>query len=387
MNIQEMDQRYIANTYARFPVTLVSGKGSILTDEAGKEYIDLAGGIAVNTFGIADEQWQKAVTDQLSRLQHTSNLYYTEPCVKLAELLCERTGMKNVFFSNSGAEANECAIKAARKYAADQKGKDCFTIITLNGSFHGRTITTLAATGQDSFHHDFTPLTPGFVYVEANDSADLIQKITKNNVAAILFEVVQGEGGINLLTEKFVKQMQEIALEQDILLIADEVQIGNGRSGKLYGYMNYDIQPDIVTTAKGLGGGLPIGATLFGEKTADVLTPGLHGSTFGGNPVCCAGALNILSRIDEKLLKEVREKSEYIRSQLEGASGIKSITGLGLMLGLETVKDASAIISDCLEKGVLILKAKEKIRLLPPLNITMEELDKAIMTIKEVCAQ
>lgn len=387
MNIQKMDQRYIANTYARFPVTLVSGKGSILTDEAGKEYIDLAGGIAVNTFGIADEQWQKAVTDQLSRLQHTSNLYYTEPCVKLAELLCERTGMKNVFFSNSGAEANECAIKAARKYAADQKGKDCFTIITLNGSFHGRTITTLAATGQDSFHHDFTPLTPGFVYVEANDSADLIQKITKNNVAAILFEVVQGEGGVNLLTEKFVKQMQEIALEQDILLIADEVQIGNGRSGKLYGYMNYDIQPDIVTTAKGLGGGLPIGATLFGEKTADVLTPGLHGSTFGGNPVCCAGALNILSRIDEKLLKEVREKSEYIRSQLEGAPGIKSITGLGLMLGLETVKDASTIITDCLEKGVLILKAKEKLRLLPPLNITLQELDKAIMTIKEVCAQ
>jgi len=385
--MQEMDQKYIANTYARFPVALVSGKGSILVDETGKEYIDLTSGIAVNTFGTADEPWQRAVMDQLSRLQHTSNLYYTEPCARLAKLLCERTGMKKVFFSNSGAEANECALKAARKYAADNKGKDCFTIITLHGSFHGRTITTLAATGQDAFHHDFAPLTPGFIHVEANNPADLIQKTAENKVAAILFEVVQGEGGVNLLSREFVKQMQEIAREQDILLIADEVQIGNGRSGMLYGYMNYDIQPDIVTTAKGLGGGLPIGATLFGEKTADVFTPGLHGSTFGGNPVCCAGALNILCRIDEELLREVRDKSEYIRSQLEGAPGIKQVTGLGLMLGVETVKDASLVISDCLEKGVLILKAKEKLRLLPPLNISMDELDQAIMTIKEVCAQ
>jgi acetylornithine/N-succinyldiaminopimelate aminotransferase len=313
-------------------------------------------------------------------------LYYTEPCAKLAKLLCERTGMNKVFFSNSGAEANECAIKAARKYAADHKGKDCYTIVTLSGSFHGRTITTLAATGQESFHTDFLPLTPGFAYVDANNVEDLNEKVKANKVAAILFEVVQGEGGVNQLSKEFVKAMGRIAREQDILLIADEVQIGNGRSGMLYGYMNYNIQPDIITTAKGLGGGLPIGATIFGDKTADVFTPGLHGSTFGGNPVCCAGAINILSRIDEKLLQEVRQKAQYIKGQLEGASGIKKVTGLGLMLGIEIVKDASSVISACLEKGVLILKAKDKIRLLPPLNIPMEELEKAIATIKEACA-
>lgn len=386
MNIKEMDREYIANTYARFPVALVSGKGSVLVDDTGKEYIDLGSGIAVSTFGVADEQWQQAVTEQLCKLQHTSNLYYTEPCVKLAKLLCERTGMKKVFFSNSGAEANECAIKAARKYAADRKGKDCFTIVTLKGSFHGRTITTLAATGQDSFHTDFLPLTPGFVYVEANNVEDLKEKVKAGNVAAILFEVVQGEGGVNELSAEFVEAMKGIAREQDILLIADEVQTGNGRSGMLYGYMNYNIQPDIVTTAKGLGGGLPIGATLFGDKTADIFTPGLHGSTFGGNPVCCAGALSILSRIDETLLEEVRQKSQYIKGQLEGASGIKKVTGLGLMLGIETVRDASSIVSACLEKGVLVLKAKDKIRLLPPLNIPMEELEKAISIVKEACA-
>jgi acetylornithine/N-succinyldiaminopimelate aminotransferase len=386
MNIQKMDQKYIANTYARFPVTFVSGKGCILVDEAGKEYIDLTSGIAVNAFGIADEKWLEAVKVQLRKLQHTSNLYYTEPCVMLAKMLCERTGMEKVFFSNSGAEANECAIKVARKYAANQKGADYYNIVTLTGSFHGRTITTLAATGQASFHTDFTPLTPGFVYAEANNLDDLYNKVKQNKVAAIMFEVVQGEGGVNPLTKEFVKGMKEIAQHQNILLIADEVQIGNGRSGKLYGYMNYGIKPDIVTTAKGLGGGLPIGVTILGDKTADVLTPGLHGSTFGGNPVCCAGALNILSRIDDKLLKEVRQKSQYIKEELDGASGIKKITGLGLMLGVETVKDSSSVILDCLENGVLILKAKDKIRLLPTLNISMEELKKSVAVIKEACA-
>jgi acetylornithine/N-succinyldiaminopimelate aminotransferase len=386
MSIQELDKKYIANTYARFPVTFVSGKGSILVDEAGKEYIDLTSGIAVNTFGIADEEWQKAVTDQLSKLQHTSNLYYTEPCVRLAELLCQRTEMKKVFFSNSGAEANECAIKVARKYAEEEKGKEYFSIVTLTDSFHGRTITTLAATGQDSFHADFNPLTPGFIYAKANNLDDLKVKVTENKVAAIMFEVVQGEGGVNPLSEEFVKGMKEMAQEQNILLIADEVQIGNGRSGMLYGYMNYGIKPDIVTTAKGLGGGLPIAVTILGDKTADVLTPGLHGSTFGGNPVCCAGAFSILNRIDDKLLKEVRQKSNYIKNQLEAASGIKNVTGMGLMLGVETEKDSSSIILKCLEMGVLMLKAKEKIRLLPPLSITFEELKKSITVIKEACA-
>ena len=386
MNIQELDHKYIASTYARFPVTLVRGKGSVLEDDAGKEYIDLTSGIAVNTFGIADDEWLEAVKAQLYKLQHTSNLYYTEPCARLARLLCERTGMKKVFFSNSGAEANECAIKVARKYAADKKGEEYFNIITLTGSFHGRTITTLAATGQDSFHADFRPLTPGFIYAEADNLDDLYSKIRANKAAAVLFEVVQGEGGVNPLPKEFVKGMEKIAEEEDILLIADEVQIGNGRSGMLYGYMNYGIKPDIVTTAKGLGGGLPIGATLLGEKTAGVLTPGLHGSTFGGNPVCCAAALSILSRIDEKLLQEVRHKSQYIVDRLDGAPGIRKITGLGLMLGIETEKDSSAVISECLEKGVLVLKAKDKVRLLPPLNISMEELEKAIAVLKEACA-
>ena len=351
MDIQKLDQTYIAGTYARFPVTIVKGKGSLVWDENGKEYIDLSTGIAVDIFGVADEQWMAAVTKQLGTLQHISNLYYTEPCAKLAQLLCEKTGMKKVFFGNSGAEANECAIKAARKWSEEKKGKDYSTIITLKNSFHGRTITTLAATGQDVFHHDFTPLTEGFVYAEPNDLANLEQLIKANKCAAVMMEVVQGEGGVMPLDEAYVKGAAKLCEQYDLLLICDEVQVGNGRSGKLYGYMHYGVQPDIVSTAKGLAGGLPLGATLLGEKVQDVLSAGTHGSTFGGNPVCCAGAINVLSRLDEKMLEGVEERSAYIKQELAGAKGVLGVSGLGLMLGIQTEKNASDIIAACREKG------------------------------------
>lgn len=385
MNVKQKDGEFIAATYARFPLVISEGKGSVLKDEDGKEYIDLGTGIAVNTFGAADNDWINAVNKQLNKIQHTSNLYFTKPAADLAEMLCMRTGMKRVFFSNSGAEANECAIKVARKHAAEKKGAEYNTIITLKNSFHGRTITTLAATGQEVFHRDFLPLTGGFVYAEANNINDLKQKVNENKVAAIMFEPVQGEGGVMPLTKEFVTAIAEIANEQDILMIADEVQTGNGRTGRLYGYMNYGITPDIVSTAKGLGGGLPIGATLLGEKVQNVLTAGSHGSTFGGNPVCCAGALNILSRIDDTLLAEVREKSEYIIGELSAAKGVKSVTGMGLMLGIETEKDAGEVIDKCRENGVLVIKAKTKVRLLPALNIPWEQLKTAIQILKKAC--
>ena len=386
MDTQKLDQAYIANTYARFPVTIVKGKGSLVWDDTGKEYIDLSTGIAVDIFGVADEEWVAAVTKQLGTLQHISNLYYTEPCAKLAQMLCEKTGMKKVFFGNSGAEANECAIKAARKWSEEKKGKEYATIITLKNSFHGRTITTLAATGQDVFHHDFTPLTEGFVYAEPNDLADLEQLIKTNKCAAVMMEVVQGEGGVMPLDETYVKGAAKLCEEYDLLLICDEVQVGNGRSGKLYGYMHYGIQPDIVSTAKGLAGGLPLGATLLGEKVQNVLTAGTHGSTFGGNPVCCAGAINVLNRLDENMLAGVEERSAYIKRELTGAKGVLGVSGLGLIIGIQTEKNASDIIAACREKGVLVIKAKDKLRLLPALNIPMEQLKKAVAVIKACCA-
>ena len=386
MDTQKLDQTYIANTYARFPVTIVKGKGSLVWDDTGKEYIDLSTGIAVDIFGVADEEWMAAVTKQLGTLQHISNLYYTEPCVKLAQMLCEKTGMKKVFFGNSGAEANECAIKAARKWSEEKKGKDYSTIITLKNSFHGRTITTLAATGQDVFHHDFTPLTEGFVYAEPNDLADLEQLIKANKCAAVMMEVVQGEGGVMPLDEAYVKGAAKLCEQYDLLLICDEVQVGNGRSGKLYGYMHYGVQPDIVSTAKGLAGGLPLGATLLGEKVQDVLSAGTHGSTFGGNPVCCAGALSILHRLDGPLLQSVQEKSDFIVSSLTGAKGVKSVTGLGLMLGVETERPVKDVINDCMARGVLVISAKNKVRLLPALNIPMAQLEQAVSVLKDVCA-
>ncbi len=388
MSITSNDKQFVANTYARFPIELVSGKGAILKDSNGKEYIDLGSGIAVNIFGVADDEWQKAVTHQLSVLPHTSNLYYSEPCSTLAELLCERTGMKKVFFSNSGAEANECAIKVARKYAFDKYGDESHsTIITLKNSFHGRTIATLKATGQDVFHTDFGPFPEGFVYAEANNFDDVKKFVDTDKCIAVMMELVQGEGGVCKLDENFVKSVAELVKKKDMLLIIDEVQTGNGRTGELYAYMHYGIQPDIVTTAKGLGGGLPIGATMLGENVENVLTYGSHGSTFGGNPVSCAGACNIIKRIDDKLLNEVKEKSAYIFSELEGAKGVKSVSGLGLMIGVETEKPAKEVANACIEKGVLVLTAKTKVRLLPSLNIDWDDLKKAIRILKEVIAE
>ncbi|MBQ2941050.1 MAG: aspartate aminotransferase family protein [Clostridia bacterium] len=381
MSIINDDSKYIANTYARFPLAIVKGKGALAYDEAGKEYIDLGSGIAVNAFGYSDDEWVKAVTGQLSKVQHTSNLYYTEPCTRLAKMLCEKTGAKKVFFGNSGAEANECAIKVARKYAED-KGIEGAKIITLNNSFHGRTLATLAATGQDVFHKSFLPLPDGFLHIDAGDIDAFKALAEKENVAAIMMEMVQGEGGVMPLTEEFVKEVCRIAKEKDILVMVDEVQTGNGRCGSLYAYMNYGITPDVVTTAKGLGGGLPIGCCMMFEKTENVLKSGDHGSTFGGNPIAAAGAVSIIERIDDKLLSEVKEKSEMIFSSLTGAKGVKSVSGQGLMIGIETEKDAGEVIKECMGKGVLVIKAKNKVRLLPPLNIKKEELKKALDIIK-----
>ena len=387
MNTMSLDKSYVANTYARFPVELVSGKGSLLTGADGRQYIDLGSGIAVNGFGAADDIWLRAVTEQLGRIPHTSNLYYTEPCAKLAELLCARTGMKKVFFGNSGAEANECAIKVARKYAAEKKGPGCYTVVTLKNSFHGRTLATLSATGQDHYHELYRPLVPGFEHIAPGDMEALKAIDEKTPVAGIMIECVQGEGGVVPLQADFVKTLSDYAHERDIPLIVDEVQTGNGRSGALYAYMNFGITPDIVSTAKGLGGGLPIGACLMGEKVKDVLAPGDHGSTFGGNPAVCAGAISILSRIDDALLQGVRERSAYIFDQLTGAPGVESVSGMGLMIGIKTAKPAREVVGKCIENGVLALTAKDRVRLLPALNIPMDLLEKAVAVLKAACGE
>ena len=386
-DIQIKDKEYIAGTYARFPVTIVKGKGSVVYDENGKRYIDMGSGIGVTAFGIADDEWQKAVNEQISMVQHMSNLYYTEPCARLAEMLCKKTSMKKVFFGNSGAEANECAIKVARKYAAEKKGAEYSTIITLKNSFHGRTLTTLSATGQDHYHELFQPLTPGFVHAEANNFDDVKRLCEENKVAGILIECIQGEGGVNVLDADFVKKTAEYAKENDIVMMVDEVQTGNGRTGEMYAYMNFGIEPDVVTTAKGLGGGLPIGAAILGEKVQNVLGFGDHGSTYGGNPVCCAAACSIVSRIDEALMASVKEKSKFVFDSLNGAKGIISVSGMGLMIGIKTEKSASDIVKKCIEKGVLCLTAKDKVRLLPALNIPMDVLSEAVEIIKSVCSE
>ena len=382
MSIKSTDERYIAHTYKRFDIAIVAGNGCLCYDDNGKEYIDMTSGIGVSTFGYSDPVWAQAVANQAKILQHTSNLYYTAPCAELAEILCTRTGMDKVFFSNSGAEANECAVKVARKYAADRKGAEYCNIITLKKSFHGRTLTTLAATGQDAFHEKFTPLTDGFLYAEANDIDGLEKLVADNKVAGMLIEVVQGEGGVNTLDEEFVKAAESICRENDLVFMIDEVQTGNGRTGKLYGYMHYGVQPDVVTTAKGLAGGLPMGATLMSEKVSGVLGYGDHGSTFGGNPVCAAAAISVMNRLDDAFLADVTAKGEYIRERLT-ASG-HAVSGLGLMVGITTEKPVSEVLAACIEKGVLCLSAKEKLRLLPPLNIPQKQLEKALDIIIEV---
>ncbi len=387
MTIREKDQNYVAGTYRRCPVVLSHGKGSLIWDENGKEYIDMGSGIGVTSFGIADDEWQTAVASQAGKLQHVSNLYYTEPCARLAEKLCEKTGMSRVFFSNSGAEANECAIMAARKYAAEKKGPEYSTVVTLKNSFHGRTLTTLAASGQERFHELYQPLAPGFVSIDTNNVYELEAVGSNHKIAAILLECIQGEGGVIDLKKSFVNEVVEYAQAHDILIIVDEVQTGNGRTGKLYSYMNYGFQPDIVTTAEGLAGGLPLGATLLGEKVKDVFGFGDHGSTFGGNPVCCAAAITVLDRINEDLLEEVRAKSKYLFDTFRGAAGIEEVSGIGLMIGLKTKKPSAEVAEKCMEKGVLCLTAKDRVRLLPALNIPADVLKKAAAIIKEVCAE
>ena len=387
MTFEEKDKRYIASTYARFPVRLVRGEGRTVYDAEGKSYLDLASGIGVNIFGYGDAEWTAAVTAQLQKLQHASNLYYTEPCVSLAEALCERSGMEKVFFCNSGAEANECAIKAARKWGEEHKSPEHFNIVTLKGGFHGRTLAALAATGQEEYHKDFLPLTPGFLTADPEDAEGLERVVTEHKCAAVMLETVQGEGGVVPLSEEFLRAAADIAKRHDLLLIIDEVQTGMGRTGAFYSYMRFGLQPDIVTSAKGLGGGLPIGAVLFGGRTADVLTPGTHGSTFGGNPVVTAGALNIVKRLTSEFLAEVSRKGERLASALTGAKGIRAVTGRGLMLGVLTEKPAGEVIAALRDEGVLVIKAKDKVRLLPPLNITDDEIDFAVRAIKKVCAQ
>lgn len=384
MTTIEKDKQYIANTYGRFPVTIVSGHGAIAVDENGKEYIDMGTGIGVNAFGYCDEEWVQAVTKQLNTLQHTSNLFYTQPGVELAELLCEKSGMKKCFFGNSGAEANECAIKAARKYSLDKyENPDRNIIISLTQSFHGRTLATLKATGQDVFHTTFGPFPEGFVYAEANNF-DSFADAYNENVCAVIMEMVQGEGGVIPLNKIFIKKVYEFCKEHDIIVIIDEVQTGNGRTGSMYAYQQFDIEPDLVSTAKGIAGGLPMGVCLFGEKTKDTMTPSSHGSTFGMNPVVAAGALSIIKRLDDEFFASVNAKGEYIRNRLAQCKNVKSVTGLGLMLGIETTKDAKEIVLKCIEKGVLPLTAKNKVRLLPPLNISDDDLTRAMNIITEV---
>ena len=386
-DFRTIDDTYVAHTYARFPVEIVSGSGSVYTDANGKKYIDMGSGIAVSSFGISDDEWKEAVTAQLQKLTHTSNLYYTEPCAMLAKELCEKSGMKKVFFGNSGAEANECAIKAARKYAAEKKGSEYYTIVTLKGSFHGRTLTTLAATGQEHYHELFRPLTPGFAYADGNDIEDIKKKALEEKAAAVMIETIQGEGGVKPVPAEVIKELAAFCSENDILLIVDEVQTGNGRTGKMYSYMHFGIMPDIVSTAKGLGGGLPIGACLLGEKVENVFAPGDHGSTFGGNPVVCAGALSIVRRLGEGFLSEVTEKGNFIMDTFRGAKGVKSVSGLGLMVGIEPEGDLKTIMNTLIDRGVLALTAKDRLRLLPALNIPADQLKEACGIILEVLAE
>lgn len=377
------DKQYVANTYNRFPVEVESGNGSVIKDTSGKEYIDFGSGIGVTSFGLCDREWVEAVTKQINTVQHISNLYYTAPCAELAELLCEKTGCSKVFFGNSGAEANECAIKVARKYAAETKGKEYNVIITIENSFHGRTLTTLAATGQAHYHELYNPLTPGFAYVPANNIAALKKAVSEHKVAGIMFECIQGEGGVKNLDAEYIRAIRDISDENDIIVIADEVQTGNGRTGKMYAYMNYGITPDVVTTAKGLGGGLPIGAALLLKKVENVLGFGDHGSTYGGNPVACAGAVSVVRRINDELLNSVAEKGAYVKNELEKLSGVEEVSGMGLMIGIKTAKPAADVVNTCIEKGLLCLTAKDKVRLLPALNIPWDILKKGIEIIKE----
>ncbi|MDR2163292.1 MAG: aspartate aminotransferase family protein [Clostridiales Family XIII bacterium] len=382
--IKQQEDRYVANTYARYDVAIVSGSGVRAKDADGREYIDFTSGIGVNSLGFCDPGWVKAVSDQAATVQHISNLFYTEPCTKAARRLIELIGLNNMFFGNSGAEANEGAIKAARKYSHMKYGPHRSEIVTLEGSFHGRTMATITATGQDSFHKDYNPFLQGFSYAKMDDLDDLKSKIT-DNTCAVMVEFVQGEGGVNPLDPAYVDGVAAICAESDILLIADEVQSGIGRTGKFMAYEHYGVTPDIVTVAKGIGGGLPIGAIVFGGKTKDGFAPGDHGSTYGGNPVACAGADYVLSRMDEGFLANVHEVGDHMKERLLTIPGVADVTGIGLMIGIAlTDMKAPDVVKSCLDRGLLVLTAKDKLRLLPPLVITKGEADEGIDIIADV---
>ena len=379
MNTKEKDKQYIMHTYGRYDVALKNGKGATVYDEDGKKYIDVSSGIGVNSLGYCDDGWVDAVTKQAGTIQHMSNYFYSSQASELAEKLCSFTGFSKVCFGNSGAEANECAIKIARKYSFDKYGEGRNQIITLQNSFHGRTITTLSATGQDVFHNYFFPFTEGFAYVQPNDIQALKNAIT-DSTCAVMFELVQGEGGVNILDKDYVSELAQLCAEKDILLIADEVQTGVGRTGKLFAYQNYSITPDLMTVAKGLGGGLPIGLCMCGDKLKDVMSPSTHGTTFGANPVVCAGANYVVDVVsNEDFLNKVEEKGKYLEEKIMAMPNVKAVRRMGLMIGIELENgNAHQLAVKCVENGLLIITAKELMRMLPPLTITYEEMDKAI---------
>ena len=381
-DIKKLDDEYVMHTYGRYQLAIDHGKSATCYAPDGKAYIDFTSGIGVNSMGFSDEGWVAAVTAQLQKFQHISNLYYTEPCVQAAKLLCEKSGMKKVFFGNSGAEANEGVIKAARKYSFQKYGEGRSKIVALENSFHGRTMAALSATGQSAYHNFFFPFVDGFVFATANDIDDTLSKLG-DDVCAVMMEMVQGEGGVLPLEKEYVQAVYKACQEKDILFIVDEVQTGIGRTGSFYSYQQFDILPDLVSSAKGLGGGLPIGAVLFGEKTEEVLVPGDHGSTFGGNPVVCAGAVEILNRMDDAFLADVAKIGEYIKNALLNMNHVTDVAGMGMMLGIELDTDVKPIVNTLMENGLLVLTAKHKMRLLPPLNITYEELDKGLDILKE----
>lgn len=385
MTTQEKLNGSVMGTYGRFPVVLDEGKDNTCCDENGKSYIDFGSGIGTSSLGYCNEAWTEAVCTQAKKLQHTSNLYYTKAQANCAEAICKATGYSKLFYANSGAESNECAIKLARKYSFDKYGKGRHNIVTLVNSFHGRTMCTLSATGQDVFHNYFFPFVEGFRYAEANNIDDLKSKID-DTVCAVMMEYVQGEGGVNALSQEFVDAVYEICGEKDILVIADEVQTGIGRTGTLLAGEQFGHKADVTTLAKGIAGGLPMGACLANEKCAEVLDKGSHGSTFGGNPVCCAAAMAVIDTVtSEGFLSEVQKKAEYIRKKLAAINGVKSVSGLGLMIGIELEnKTALDVVNAALEKGLLVLTAKTKVRLLPPLNITYDDINKGLEILKSV---
>lgn len=383
-SIKDVDKNYVMNTYNRYDLELVEGMGVNCYDADGKEYIDLSAGIGVNSLGFCDMGWVASVTQQVCKLNHTSNLFYSQPCALLAKSLCERTGCDKVFFANSGAEANEGAIKLARKYSFDKYGKGRDKIVSLVNSFHGRTVTTLSATGQDVFHNYFFPFNEGFEYATANDFAS-VEKLVDESVCAVMIELVQGEGGVISLDKEFVTKVAKLCDSKDVLLIVDEVQTGVGRTGKFLASEHFGIKPDVTTLAKGLGGGLPIGAVLASKKCSATLGFSMHGSTFGGNPIACAGANYVLARIDDDFLFSVEQKGEYLKEKLEEIDEIESVSGLGLMLGLKLkTKTSSDVVKEGIKRGIIMLTAKDKVRLLPPLVITYDEIDKAVSIIKSI---